>query len=179
MIAKQVIQDIASRAIQKKYKPLLAAIREQEQALAEETYNHLFGEELRAVANSLPDNWVRKCSCLKFNVNGWSLVLNIGRNVAVPMTSYCSTLGSIVGGPEKRLQAYAMAIEDLRLQERDDFVKLKAFLSSFKSIRQMGALWPEGAEFYNSFLAAAQKENLPANLTKDINAMLNIPEVQL
>jgi len=57
-------------------------------------------------------------------------------------------------------------------------VKLKAFLSSFKSIRQMGALWPEGAEFYNSFLAAAQKENLPANLTKDINAMLNIPEVQ-
>ena len=178
MLAKQVIQDIASRAIRKKYTPLLDALKAQEQALAEEAYAHLFDPALRVAANALPDKWVRKCSCLKFNVNGWSLTLNIGRDVAVPTTPYCSTLGSIVGGPEERLQAHAMALENLRLAERDDYVKLKAFLSSFKSIRQMGALWPEGAEFYNSFLAAAQKENLPVNLTKDINAMLNIPEVQ-
>jgi hypothetical protein len=178
-LSKNLVEKIAGEAIRQKYKTLLSNYKLAEQTLAEECYNSVFAKEVLDQVNALPDGWVLTCSCLMFNVGGWNVSLNIGRQVPIPASTHCTRLGVIDGELSDRVKAHMEAVKDAKIKKENEYQKLKAFLGSFKTIKKLRETWPEGAEHYDQYDVQPGKSQVPAVVTQEINAMLNIsPEVQ-
>lgn len=173
-ITKLHVDIITREAMEKKYRPLYNALRDEEYVLAEECYNTLFPKEVLDQVNALPDLWKRKCSCLSFNVAGWNISLNIGREVVTPPNNHCTRLGTIEGKLADIVKDHQQREKTLRENHQKDELKLKAFLSSFRTFKRLREVWPEGLEFYERHDKIAEKSQVPATITNDINAMLGL-----
>jgi hypothetical protein len=174
IITKSLVETIARDAMEKKYNPVYNALLEEEYGLAEECYNSLFSKEVLDQINALPDLWKRTCSCLSLNVGGWNLSLHIGRQVVIPPNNHCTRLGVIEGELAERVKNHQEREKTVREKHHNEHLKLKVFLSSFKTFKKLREVWPEGAEFYHFYEKTAEKIQLPTTITKDINTVLGL-----
>ena len=174
-------ETIASQAVAHAFDPRRAALAKQEEALAEEAYNHVFPESERKLIAKIPSNWVRFDQCLRFNVAGLTVNLNAaGEGFPVPYQinghrGYsCHRLGTIEAGDlADRIQAHAKAVEDMRSERRVALKQIGAMLAKITTLKRLREIWPEGAQFYAKW-EAAPAQTLPTIRVDEINAMLGL-----
>lgn len=175
---------IALRAIEAAFGPRKDVLLKTEDALAREAYTFLIPPtEIKAVAK-VPENWFRRDRCLRFNVGGQTLLLNLlGEGLPTPYQNSnssgygCHVLGVIPHGDLcDRIQAHAQALLRLTEERRQAHNQLSAMLGSITTLGKLKAAWPEGAEFYAEF-DNKKSSNLPAIRFGEINKMLGIDPI--
>lgn len=158
-------------------------LKSNENKLAHELYNTVIPLKERKTAAELPEHWFRLDTCLRFNVAGMDVKLNcVG--VRVPhspknrdqQSSYgCNRLGVIAAGPlADKVRAYLDSIEQSKTIKTQTRSKLKALLYSVTTTKKLQEIWPEGEQFYKSFLGDKPTYNLPALQLSELNAALGI-----
>lgn len=172
-LTKDLVEQIARKAVDSSLKEEFLALKEKEHTLAEECYNSVFDKELLDKINTMPKNWLRHCDCLRFNANGWQVNLKTRFEVPTPHKEYCTILGTLSGELAEKVQAFATERDTFHANKRESYLKLKSFLYSFTTIKKLRAVWPEGAEYYNEF-DLQPVGGLPAPITAEINQILKI-----
>jgi hypothetical protein len=158
-----------------------AALQIEQSELAALAHAAVFdAKELAAVAKT-PDNWIRRDTCLRFNVAGVTAVLCAqGEGFPVPYrigdhAAYgCKRLGTIEAGElADRILAYMKAEEETRTARAIAYRQVLQMLNGVTSIKRLEETWPEGAPFYEKYRnkPAAQ---VPAVRVDEINALLGI-----
>lgn len=172
---------IAKAATAFAFDKIQEAQKQAQDALAREAYATIFdAKELAGVAK-IPANWVRRDSCLKFNVGGQSITLSlIGDGLPVPYTIgdysgyHCKTLGSIPHGDLcDRIQRHAVEVEKTKADRSTAYRSVLNMLNGIRTIKKLATAWPEGKPFYEKY-AEKPSEALPVIRTDEINQMLGI-----
>jgi hypothetical protein len=178
-------ESIQKRAIEAAFKERTEALAKDEDRLGRRAYEHLFTTAERKAAKALPDNWLRRDACLRFNVDGLSVLLTLSDGgVPVPYRGKgsqsggysCSPLGAIQNGPlADEIKAHLKALEDLK-QDRDRAKHaLWAVLQSVSTLKGLQTAWPEGEPFWSALASRANEPNVPAPRIEELNAMLGLP----
>jgi hypothetical protein len=144
--------------------------------LAIECYNFLFPKKIRDLVAAVPAEWFRTCSCLRFNANGWSVSLNAGKEMPTPASNGCGNLGSLTGELAERVQAHVTEKRTMDSEYASARAKMLGFLEQFTTFKKLEEAWPEGKKFYQDFNADRPSANVPAVITKEINAMLGLKD---
>lgn len=176
-------EGIAKRAVAASFDPRNQMLLAAEDALAREAYTVAFTKQELAAVAKIPANWVRLDACLRFNVAGLTITLDlIGEGLPVPYkvkgSEYggwgCKPLVAIPHGDlADRVQAHANDKEDYKRQRRDALAKVEALLGSVSTLKQLADIWPEGAPFYS---VLSERPVLPPAIRVDeINAALGLP----
>jgi len=173
-ITKEIRERICRKAVNATFEPKKTEIFKRENKLAIKCYNHLFPKKIRDIIEQVPADWFRKCSCLRFNANGWNVSLNAGKEMPTPQSANCGILGSLDGDIGKEVQVFSEEKKSLEDDWRAANVKMLGFLEQFRTFKKLEEAWPEGKKFYKEFDAERISANVPAVITKDINAMLGI-----
>lgn len=173
-LTKDLRSSIASNAVNATFKPRQEELKKEEIALAIECYNSLFPEKVRRAVARVPKEWIRTCSCLQFNANGWRISLNAGKEMPTPAMSGCGNLGSITGELGEKVQTFSQKGKTLNEEWRTALRKMEGFLEQFGSFKKLEEAWPEGKKFYEKYNAERPSTNVPAVITKEINDMLGI-----
>ncbi|WP_277022203.1 Nmad5 family putative nucleotide modification protein [Paracoccus hibiscisoli] len=151
-------EHIATQAVKNAFEPREAQLAKDEDALAREAYAAVFTADEIKKAVALPKNWLRRDSCLNFNVAGLRIELcTLENHMPVPYRSKNGDSGygchrdqgSIMAGElADRITAHAVAKDALRQERRDTYRKLNSMLSSITTIKKLEEAWPEGKPFY-------------------------------
>lgn len=170
---------ILSRAISEAFADKKKAIASEEEALAIKLYKAVVPADEIKAAKAMKSGWIRKDRCLRFNAGGYSLNLCLrsrddDTGLPVKYGNSCNTIGSVTGELATEAQLFANKKEKLRTEETQAVTKMRAFLNSFTTMKKMKEAWPEGKKFYSMFDVERKKDNLPAIVTKEINAMLGL-----
>jgi len=173
-ITKELRERIAKKAVNDSYKSKSDDLKKRETKLAIECYNHVFPKKVRDAVAILPQGWLRTCSCLRFNANGWSVSLNAEKEMATPASAHCSTLGNVDGELAEKVQAWAQEKKTAEENYILSYRKLLGFLEQFTTFKKLEEAWPEGKKFYAEFNADRPSKNVPAVITKEINDMLGL-----
>lgn len=173
-ITKETRERIRNIAVDSTFKPRMEAWKKEDAKLAVECYNFIFPEKVRDIIAKVPPEWLRTCSCLRFNANGWSVTLNAGKEMPTPASNSCSNLGSITGELAERVQKHVEAKRTMDAEYNAARVKMMGFLEQFTTFKKLEEAWPEGKKFYKDFNADRISPKVPAVITKEINAMLGI-----
>jgi hypothetical protein len=175
-------RDILARAMgdtNKAFQKQVDDIKKRENVIALRCYNTVFSAADRAKANSLPQEWLRDDDCLRFNVNGMHISLDIKEPLRVPpREGYCHQLGVITGDLADQVMEVVNAKEKMREDHAQIRAKLDALLDSCTTTRLLETTWPEGKPFYGYLIDAEKEEKagLPAVLISDINKALHLDE---
>jgi hypothetical protein len=173
-ITKDIRERIAKKAVFATFQPKKDAIVKRENKLAIECYNAVFPKNIRDVVFKVPPEWLQHCVCLRFNVNGWNIYLNAGKQMATPQSSKCESLGTLTGELATRVQDFSQEKKTLEEDYDSAQVKLLGFLEQFRTFKKLKEAWPEGEKFYKEFDVERPSANVPAVITKDINTMLGL-----
>ena len=173
-LTETVRDKIARAAVRHKFSPLEEAMRIEEDALAMRCYRAVYPAEQLAIVATLPKEWLRHCSCLRFNAGGWSVSLNTAQEVPTHHATYCTSLGDISGGLAEEVQAYSQRKEKRKTDCHAAEAELQGFLSSFKTFKQLRDNWPEGEQFYKQYDVTRNAPSVPALRTAKINEMLGL-----
>lgn len=177
-------ESIASRAVAHTYDPRKVALAKAEDALAREAYAFLFPKAETNLVAAVPENWIRRDTCLRLNAGGERITLVlIGDGLPVPYRPKggdgdygysCNQLGTIPHGDLcDRIQAHARAVEALKEQRRDALRKVTTMLESVTTTSKLKEIWPEGEQFY-SYLEPAPGPAVPAVRVDEINTLLGL-----
>lgn len=169
-IREQIVNTATSAAFDSK----LEAMKKREAKLGIECYNTIFPKKVRDVISQVPEGWLRSCDCLRFNAGGWQVQLCVGKQMPTPAYNGCGMLGSIDGELAEKVQAYSQDEKQLKEERRSAQIKLLGFLEGFNTFKQLRDAWPEGEKFFKQFDAERVAPNVPAVVTKEINAMLGL-----
>ncbi len=175
-ITKDIRESIRNKACKSAFEKRLEDFTKKENKLAIECYNFLFDKKTRDLVAAVPDQWFRKCSCLRFNAGGWSVSLNAGKEMVTPQSSGCSNLGSITGDLADKVQAHVQEKRTMDQEYATARTKMYGFLEQFRTFKKLEEAWPEGKKFYQEFNADRPSTNVPAVITKEINDMLGIKQ---
>lgn len=175
-LTKDLREKIARKAANATFDPKKDDLKKRENKLAIECYNHVFPKKVRDAIAGVPEGWLRTCDCLKFNASGWTVTLNAGKQMPTPANSYCSLLGSIDGELGKKVQDFSQDKKTLEDDWRTAAIKLIGFLEQFRNFKKLEEAWPEGKKFYAEYNAERSAANVPAVITKEINAMLGLKD---
>lgn len=173
-ITKDIRERICRKTVTATFQPKKDAISKRENKLAIECYNHLFPKKIRDIIAKVPTEWLRSCSCLRFNANGWDINLNAGKEMPTPAMSGCGRLGNLTGEIAEKVQAFSQEKKSLEDEWRSANAKMLGFLEQFRTFKKLEEAWPEGKKFYKEFDADRPSANVPAVITKEINIMLGI-----
>jgi hypothetical protein len=173
-LTKDLRERIAKRAVNDSYQSKADELKKREAKLGIECYNHVFPKKVRDAISSVPEGWLRTCSCLRFNAGGWNVNLNVGKEMATPAASHCSMLGNIDGELAEKVQAYSQEKKTAEEAHRIAYHKLVGFLEQFTTFKKLEEAWPEGKKFYAEFNADRPNSGVPAVITKEINDMLGL-----
>lgn len=170
-------EQICNAAISAAFTPRFAAQKEAESALATEAYETVFPADVRKQAARMPKGWLHLDNCLRFNVNGMDLHLDvIGDGLPVPYDRvYCSRLGTITGDLADRIIAHFGAKDELKAERDRAKRSLMALLQTCSTLKKLQQEWPEGEPFWSALAAKEREPGLPAPLVNDINKMLGLP----
>ncbi len=176
-------ETIANLAVAHTFDPRKAALDKAEDALAREAYASIYPEAELKKVNALPGNWFRPDACLRFNVGGLTIRLNvIGGGLPVPYRAkgekqggfHCNQLGVIPHGDLcDRIQAHATACEKYK-EERTAAAKACAvMLSRVTTTAKLSEAWPEGEQFFKKF-HDEPKAALPMVRVDEVNSLLGL-----
>lgn len=182
-MTKDLRQTIANAAVAHSFDPRHEAMKVAEDVLAREAYAFVIpAAEVQAI-EAMPSNWYRRDPCLRFNVGGYTLRLQlIGDGVPVPYKAkgeefggyHCGTLGSIPAGDLcDRIREHAQAAEALKAERRKALYAVFNMLEGVTTIKRLAEVWPDGEQFYKRY-AETPAASLPAVRVDEINAMLGI-----
>lgn len=147
------------------------------EALAFEAYAFIVTPAEQKAIAKLPARWWKRDKCLRFNVEGQRITLNVPEpGVLVPPSSggYCETLGAITEGDLcSRIQAHAQAGEALKAEQKDAEAKVKALVYSVTTTAKLREVWPEGEAFYDG-IESRSPSSLPMVRVAEVNAALGI-----
>ncbi|MFB0491985.1 hypothetical protein ABIE45_004571 [Methylobacterium sp. OAE515] len=143
-------------------------------------YDSVFKASERKAAAAMPKGWLRLDSCLRFNVGGLDVVLNlVGEGVPVPGGAGrdCRRLGA-VADPDLvgAVQAHLADVERLKDDRAKAKSSLRALLYSVSTVKALRELWPEGEPFLAGLASKAGAPGLPAPQISELNAMLGLKE---
>lgn len=173
---------IARRAVEESFGVRKAALEAEADALGREAYDLLYPTTERKLVEKLPSNWVRRDACLRFNVGGHDIVLNlIGEGVPVPYRAKggdsgygCNRLGVIEPGDLcDRIQAHAITVEKYRDDRRAAERATRQMLDAVTTTGKLKEVWPEGEPFYADY-QDKPVSSLPTVRIQEINQMLGL-----
>ena len=174
-INKSHIDTIVSRALKASFDKREAAQIKEEASLAVKAYNSMFDAALRKKVSTMPKNWFRHCSCLKFTVNGQYHMLNAIEEMPTPYSGSCNNLGALTGEMADVVVAFYNSKQDLRNERAKAEIQLRSMLSNVSTFAKLLELWPEGKAFYIDLDEDAKiKGGLPAIRFDDVNAILGL-----
>lgn len=178
-INKGHIDTIVSRALANSFEKRFAAQTKEENALAVKAYNSIFPADLRKKVSSLPKEWFRRCSCLRFTVNGQYHTLNAAEELPSPFNSHCGNIGSLTGDIGESVVEFYNKKQDLIKDRTQAENKLRSMLSNVSTFAKLLELWPEGKPFYLDLDEDGKiKGGLPAIRFDDVNAILGLKTVK-
>lgn len=175
-ITKDLRERISMKAVKSTFEPQAAELKKRENKLAIEAYNHIFPKKVRDLIAQVPKDWLRHCDCLRFNAGGWNVTLCAGKEMPTPANNGCGMLGSLTGEIAEKVQAYSQEKKKLDEDWRSANHKMYGFLEQFTTFKKLEEAWPEGKKFYAEYNADRPSANVPAVITKEINAMLGIKD---
>lgn len=176
---------ICDAAVSHAFDPRFAEMMKVEEALAREAYETVFTAEERKKASAIPANWLRYDACLRFNVGGQSITLNLVEpGVPVPYRPKagkghggygCNILGVIQHGDLcDRIQKHAQAVETYKEERRAAQRSVSAMLMAVTTTKRLREVWPEGLQFFVAFEDETARPQLPALRVDEINSMLGL-----
>lgn len=178
---------IVREAVEKSFAQRFADRAQAEDVLAREAYGFVIPPHEQRLAAKLPENWLRRDACLRFNVEGQRIELDVlgggllvpylpkGKEGGSPYGYNCNTLGAIPAGDLcDRIQAHALAGEKLKADRKAANSAVKAMVYSVTTIGKLREIWPEGEPFYGSIQSNAPT-TLPAIQAAKVNSMLGLP----
>lgn len=182
-LTKDLRLSIANAAVDHSFNPKAEALKVAEDALAREAYAFVISDAEVKAAEAMPSNWYRRDPCLRFNVGGYTLRLQlIGDGVPVPYRAkgeeyggyHCGNLGSIPAGDLcDRIREHAQAVEALKAERRTAFRAVFSMLEGVTTLKRLAEVWPDGEQFYKHY-SSTPAASLPAVRVDEINAMLGI-----
>jgi Nucleotide modification associated domain 5 len=166
---------IIDEAINATFDPKFDKRAKTEKKIGLKLYKKIFDKKSRDALSKLDSKWFRQDSCLKFNVQGLTLVFRVGDSLPVPYSSDCRVLG-VITDPDLVSEAHAFAIEKDNLdQERNaSRRKLRSIIYSVRTIKQLELLWPAGKAFYEHHKNAPGTGGVPAIQIEEINKILGL-----
>lgn len=172
---------IAKRAVEHSFAAQVAALEAEADALGREAYDLLYPATELKLVSKLPENWFRRDACLRFNVGGRDIVLNVSSGLPVPYGPKgssggygCNRLGVIEPGELcDRIQAHAVAFEKHREDRRAAERATRQMLGAVSTVGKLEEVWPEGKPFYANYLDKSVPQ-LPAIRAQEINQMLGL-----
>lgn len=172
---------ILSRAISEAFAVREKVIAGAEEALAIKCYKAVMPADEIKAAKAMKPGWIRQDRCLRFNAGGYSVNLCMrsregeeDRGLPVKYSNSCNQIGAVTGELAAEVQKFSHAKEQMKTEREQARNKMRAFLYSFTTINKIKEAWPEGKKFYGMFDVERKKDNLPAIVTKEINAMLGL-----
>ncbi len=179
-LTNDVREAIANKAVAHAFDPRRAALAEEADTLGRAAYAVVFPKSETDKLASVPENWIRRDACLRFNVGGQHIKLNlVGDGVPVPyrINGYagysCSVLGSIPHGDLcDKIQKHAVAVEKLKDESKAARQQLMAMLAKVSTFKRLRDIWPEGAQFFAGYEISSAA--VPALRVDEINAMLGL-----
>ena len=90
--------------------------------------------------------------------------------------NYSGVSGAFAGELGDRVQAHVEAKKAMDGEYGAARAKMLGFLEQFTTFKKLEEAWPEGKKFYQDFNADRPSANVPAVITKEINAMLGIKD---
>lgn len=175
-LTKSDREGVLRRAMSDCLKKETEALAKEEDAVAVAAYKHLFPAKVRAIADQLPDTWVRTDKCLRLTFGFKQVRLTVLEAVKVPSANGygCHQLGTILDEKiNARFEAWLAKHEAFRERRRNVEVNLAALLERATTLKQLSEMWPEGSEFYKH-LTPRVAAQVPAVQVQDINAMLGL-----
>lgn len=166
---------ISARAIEARFAAEFEDLRRQADALALRFYRMVFPRDILALAEALPEDWLRKDHCLKFRLGYRRISLNCAEGVLVPSKNYnCNELGGI---DDAQTIADYEALEnlnnDFKARREEARRAVDGMLASVRSLKHLREVWPEGAPYYDHLFRAPA--SLPAVTSANVNALLGLP----
>lgn len=170
--------NVIRKAIEVSFKSQLDQLLAEENSLAMRAYNEATPLNVQRSIDLFPnkDQWFRTTKELKFNANGYQVILKFANSVPYRMdASYYNVYHNIKDydlGAE--IQAFANKQETYKKKRSEATNKLKALVYSFTTVKALQDAWPEGKPFYQQYLD--YKGNpLPTVVFDDINKTLGLP----
>lgn len=148
-------------------------------ALARRCYEAVFSVSARKAAAAMPAGWLRRDSCLYFNVGGLDVKLDtLDEGVPVPSTAhgYCSSRLGAVSDPElvADVQKHLDTKDALKTEQKSARAALDALLGSVTTLKALRLAWPDGEPFFTSVATDKEGAKLPAPHVAELNAMLGL-----
>lgn len=182
-LTKDIRTSIAMAAIEHAFDPRTEALSKAEDALAREAYASIIPEAETKAVNKLPENWIRRDACLRFNAAGYRVRLQTkGKSLPVPYAPHgsassgygCNEIGTIKHGDlADRVQLHVRAVEALKEERRTAYRQVLVMLEAVTTVARLKEVWPEGEQFFGRF-ADAGKASLPTVRVAEINATLGL-----
>lgn len=173
---------IRKAAVEASFSERNAELARDEAELAVAAYQEVFPPSVLDAVAKVPAEWVRRDTCLNFNVGGLRIRLETGgAGLPVPYATagsrgyHChDEIGVIAAGDLcEKIKAHAVAKEAVRDQMKRAHRDLESLLSSISTVNKLKDVWPEGEPFYARFLDA-KAPPLPAILFAEVNAILGL-----
>jgi hypothetical protein len=175
-------QVIAERAVRHAFAEREAALKKAEDLLAREAFDAVVPVAEQKLAKKLPEYWLRRDDCLRFNAGGYDVTLSvIGEGLPVPYAPdgsrggySCNRLGNIPHGDLcDRIQAHVKASDEIKLERRSAYKATLAMLEAIQTTNKLREVWPEGEQFFLDY-ADAVAPSLPAIRVSEVNALLGL-----
>lgn len=176
-------ESIAMTAIAHAFDPRAEGLAKAEDALAREAYGFLIPDAETKTVATLPDNWFRRDSCLRFNAGGYRVTLRTtGDALPVPYAPRgssdrgygCNEIGVIPHGDlADRIQDHVRAKETLKEERQKTYRQVLTMLGAVTTINRLKEVWPEGEPFFARY-AESGPASLPAVRVNEINAALGL-----
>lgn len=169
--------DIVERAMAFTFSKMEQDLKSLEGTLARAAYESVFPATIRKQAYVMPDGWLRRDGCLRFNVVGMDIRLNLeeGKEVPVPYNRQgCGRIGTIEAGElADKIQDFLARNEKLKKERHQLRHSLSAMLGQVNTLRALAAAWPQGQSFYEC-LNKEPAIRLPALQVSEINKMIGL-----
>lgn len=162
------------------------ALAEREHALARRCYDAVIPAAEQRLAAKMPEHWLRRDACLRFNVGGLTVDLRTADGgLPVPYRPKgekyggysCNRLGA-VSDPDivQDVNAYLADVEALKKTRAEAKAALRGMLAGVNTIKVLAELWPEGRPYYERYMVERPAPNLPAPQIAAVNALLGLAE---
>lgn len=175
-LTKDLRQAIARNCVEVQFAKQKKEVRKEESDLGLELYKDVFDAKIISQAKKMPEKWLRKDSCLRFNCAGYDLRFNVEPSLSVPFSSDCSRLGSVTGELASKAQEFVARRDKLNESYRAAYNAVLALLDSVNSIAQLEKVWPDGKPFYARYVQSVQGTSVPAIQVKELNTLLGLAE---
>ncbi len=172
-IREDIINDVIKKTFDKEY----ADLKKQEHKIGMAAYNKLYPAKDRETANALPEGWIKKDKCLRFNIAGMDMIFNVNEAVAIKrsLEHGCYRLGNVA---DEKIKQDALDLHNDKEtvnQKREKLRgQLKSVLYAVNTYKRLSETWPEGNKFYVKYAPKGDNSLLPAIRVNELNESLGL-----